>query len=53
MARPGDSFMADTDIPYVAPSPIPLPSTPDIVPHELTKEGEYKRIILEPVSVDN
>ncbi|TBU46512.1 NADH:flavin oxidoreductase/NADH oxidase [Dichomitus squalens] len=39
MARPASiGFQAETDIPYVAPSPIPLPNTPDIVPRELTKE---------------
>ncbi|TBU50573.1 NADH:flavin oxidoreductase/NADH oxidase [Dichomitus squalens] len=37
MARNG-LFSHRDDIPYVAPSPVPLPESPDQIPRELTKE---------------
>ena len=40
MARPPMFPKDEADIPYVAPSPIPLPQTPDVIPREMTKKGK-------------
>ncbi|PIL25972.1 hypothetical protein GSI_11726 [Ganoderma sinense ZZ0214-1] len=44
MARPGSGFEAEEGIAYVAPSPVPIRQTPDLVPRELTKD-EIKQYV--------